>query len=311
MKVYRAGVDPAHPQGGRVSQWLDSLPVGSKVPLSGPHGRLLYRGGGTFHFVLPRSLVPDAARIVPPPVPGTAPFYGSLHASRKESSSSSSTGASTASASGSGSGSAAAGRSRGSRRGGRSAVIERSVRHVGMVAGGTGITPMLQLLRAMLAEKGSDVKVSLLVANRSPEDILCADELHQLSKHPNVDVAYTVDRVPDSCKNTRHTTTTTPQDRKTALLLCHLNLDCPSPPCTHAQTKENGKACLATSHHTCLHAPCHPQRRQAVRCCLPVALQSCSPELWRLQCEPWDTPDTSIFSFKARTHKLSVLTTSR
>ena len=81
-----------------------------------------------------------------------------------------------------------------------------------MVAGGTGITPMLQLLRAMLAEKGSDVKVSLLVANRSPEDILCADELQQLSKHPNVDVAYTVDRVPDSCNNTHHTTTTPPQD---------------------------------------------------------------------------------------------------
>eukprot|EP00760_Papus_ankaliazontas_P017165 PhM_4_TR17050/c0_g1_i4/m.94813/K00326/E1.6.2.2; cytochrome-b5 reductase len=46
-------------------------------------------------------------------------------------------------------------------------------RKVGMVAGGTGITPMLQLARAMLRDPEDTTEISLLFANQTEDDILC------------------------------------------------------------------------------------------------------------------------------------------
>lgn len=48
---------------------------------------------------------------------------------------------------------------------------------IGMIAGGTGITPMLQALHAVLGTKGDDTQVSVLVGNRTREDILAGDML--------------------------------------------------------------------------------------------------------------------------------------
>ena len=46
----------------------------------------------------------------------------------------------------------------------------RSVKHVGMLAGGTGITPMLQISDEIFREGNNDkTKVSLLFANQSEE----------------------------------------------------------------------------------------------------------------------------------------------
>lgn len=50
-------------------------------------------------------------------------------------------------------------------------------KHIGMVAGGTGITPMYQLIRAICADESDDTKVSLLYANNNEEDILLKEEL--------------------------------------------------------------------------------------------------------------------------------------
>jgi nitrate reductase (NAD(P)H) len=58
---------------------------------------------------------------------------------------------------------------------------ERRVREIGMVCGGSGITPILQVLRAILQDPlDGDTKVWVLDANRNFEDILCRDELDQL-----------------------------------------------------------------------------------------------------------------------------------
>lgn len=52
---------------------------------------------------------------------------------------------------------------------------------VAMVAGGTGITPMYQLIRAMLDDKQDTTRMWLLYANRSEDDILLGAELDALA----------------------------------------------------------------------------------------------------------------------------------
>lgn len=60
-------------------------------------------------------------------------------------------------------------------------------RHIGMIAGGTGITPMLQIIRAIIRNRprngGNDTtKIDLVFANVLPEDILLQEQLDQLEK---------------------------------------------------------------------------------------------------------------------------------
>ncbi|KAF8466677.1 hypothetical protein BDZ91DRAFT_848794 [Kalaharituber pfeilii] len=54
------------------------------------------------------------------------------------------------------------------------------VRAFGMIAGGTGITPMLQIIRAILMNDEDNTKVDLIFANVGIEDILLKDELDDL-----------------------------------------------------------------------------------------------------------------------------------
>ena len=59
-------------------------------------------------------------------------------------------------------------------------------RELGMIAGGTGITPMLQIIRAALKNPADKTKLSLIYANVNPEDILLKAELDELaSAHPS------------------------------------------------------------------------------------------------------------------------------
>ncbi len=63
-------------------------------------------------------------------------------------------------------------------------------------AGGTGITPMLQLIRDIFRNTSDRTELALLFANQSEEDILLRDELEQVKKeHPDkFQLWYTVDR---------------------------------------------------------------------------------------------------------------------
>ncbi|PYH49156.1 cytochrome b5 reductase family protein [Aspergillus saccharolyticus JOP 1030-1] len=60
-------------------------------------------------------------------------------------------------------------------------------RHIGMIAGGTGITPMYQIIKAIIRNRprngGNDnTQIDLIFANVNPDDILMKDELEQLAK---------------------------------------------------------------------------------------------------------------------------------
>ncbi|EYC13300.1 hypothetical protein Y032_0044g902, partial [Ancylostoma ceylanicum] len=75
---------------------------------------------------------------------------------------------------------------------------ERVFKSISMIAGGTGITPMLQIISAILKSDDDNTHISLLFANQSEEDILCRKELDELAlKHSDrFKVWYTVDRPP-------------------------------------------------------------------------------------------------------------------
>lgn len=68
-------------------------------------------------------------------------------------------------------------------------------KEIGMLAGGTGITPMLQVVNEILKRPEDKTKVSLIFANVSEKDILCKPEIDALvAKHPNFTVHYVVDK---------------------------------------------------------------------------------------------------------------------
>ncbi|XP_012279791.1 NADH-cytochrome b5 reductase 2 isoform X2 [Orussus abietinus] len=131
IKVYFKNVHPKFPEGGKMSQYLESLKIGETIDFRGPSGRLIYKGNGTFAIKLLRKDPP----------------------------------------------------------------VEYHMKKVVMIAGGTGITPMLQLIREIICDPSDHTKVSLLFANQTEKDILLRDELEDISrKHSDqVKLWYTVD----------------------------------------------------------------------------------------------------------------------
>lgn len=77
-----------------------------------------------------------------------------------------------------------------------------NVKKVNMIAGGSGITPMLQLINEILKRSGDDTQLALLYANQSEQDILLRDDLDVLAaKHQEqFKVWYTVDRASETWK---------------------------------------------------------------------------------------------------------------
>lgn len=78
----------------------------------------------------------------------------------------------------------------------RNGVKSYTKRKFGMVAGGTGITPMLQIIRAILNDPRDKSEVWLLFANQTEEDIFLREELERLPKD-RFHLWFTVDRPPE------------------------------------------------------------------------------------------------------------------
>jgi cytochrome-b5 reductase len=68
--------------------------------------------------------------------------------------------------------------------------------HVTMIAGGTGITPIFQLMEAMTANTDDKTTIHLLYGSQTPQDILIKPLIDKMvSEHPTrVKVSYYVDR---------------------------------------------------------------------------------------------------------------------
>ncbi|RVX10989.1 NADH-cytochrome b5 reductase-like protein [Vitis vinifera] len=66
-------------------------------------------------------------------------------------------------------------------------------KQIGMIAGGTGITPMLQIIEAILKNPDDKTQVSLIYANVSPDDILLKKKLDMLAAtHPNLKIIHQI-----------------------------------------------------------------------------------------------------------------------
>lgn len=103
VKIYKANVNPKFPEGGKMSQHLDSLKINDAIDVKGPKGHMEYLEGGNF-WVKPL---------------------------------------------------------------GKPKSI-RQTNQIIMIAGGTGITPVLQILHFIFKNPGDPkVKVTLLFANQS------------------------------------------------------------------------------------------------------------------------------------------------
>ncbi|KAK4043887.1 hypothetical protein C8A01DRAFT_43257 [Parachaetomium inaequale] len=72
-------------------------------------------------------------------------------------------------------------------------------RSIGMVAGGTGITPMYQVVRAICEDPEDETHVSLVYANRGEGDILLREELEELARRypAKLTVWYLLDVAPE------------------------------------------------------------------------------------------------------------------
>lgn len=132
LKVYFRNVNPRFPDGGKLSQHLESMAIGDSIQVRGPSGNLTYQGLGEFAIRKNKTSEP----------------------------------------------------------------VRANFNQIGMIAGGTGITPMLQIVRAVLKNEADQTKMWLLLANQSENDILLRKEMDDAEKeHPNrLKVWYTVDR---------------------------------------------------------------------------------------------------------------------
>ena len=70
-----------------------------------------------------------------------------------------------------------------------------------MIAGGSGITPMIQVLTEILENPDDKTEVSLLFSNRTEDDIIAKSQLDAAAaKYPNFKVKYVLSRPKDPSK---------------------------------------------------------------------------------------------------------------
>jgi cytochrome-b5 reductase len=138
VKVYFKNVHPKFPDGGKMTQHLESLKIGDHIDVRGPNGLLEYEGKGVFAIRADKKSAPEAKKVT----------------------------------------------------------------KVGMVAGGTGITPMLQIIRHIFKDPEDKTEVFLIFANQTEEDILLRAELDKLvaAHRDSFHLWYTLDRPPADWK---------------------------------------------------------------------------------------------------------------
>ncbi|AET37616.1 cytochrome b5 reductase family protein Ecym_1385 [Eremothecium cymbalariae DBVPG len=78
---------------------------------------------------------------------------------------------------------------------GRFSYVTNSFKRIGMVTGGSAITPMLSVLNKIVTTPEDTTKVSLIYANETENDIMLKEELDELAKkYPNFEVHYVLSK---------------------------------------------------------------------------------------------------------------------
>ena len=75
--------------------------------------------------------------------------------------------------------------------------VANSKKQIGLIAGGTGLTPMLQVADAILSNPEDKTEISFVFANIAEEDILLRKELDErAAAHKNFKVHYVLEKPP-------------------------------------------------------------------------------------------------------------------
>lgn len=53
---------PKFPDGGKMSQYLENMAIGSSIDVRGPSGLLIYRGNGTFDIKADKNAAPSTRK---------------------------------------------------------------------------------------------------------------------------------------------------------------------------------------------------------------------------------------------------------
>lgn len=74
---------------------------------------------------------------------------------------------------------------------------------IGMIAGGTAITPMWQVIQQISSDKEDKTKVTLVYTNKSEKDILLREKFDELAKSdPRFKIVYGLDQLPKGFTST-------------------------------------------------------------------------------------------------------------
>lgn len=95
-----------------------------------------------------------------------------------------------------------------------------AVKHIGMLAGGTGLTPMMQVVMAALRNPRDTCNFYMIYANKTEDDILCLDILNDLVRNSKgrFKLHYTLDFPPTAWKH------------KTGFITAEMIKECLPPP---------------------------------------------------------------------------------
>lgn len=73
--------------------------------------------------------------------------------------------------------------------------------HIGLIAGGTGLTPCLQVIQQILKDPEDKTKVDFIYGNLKESDILLREDLDRLAKeHEQFNVHYFLNEPPEGWK---------------------------------------------------------------------------------------------------------------
>jgi nitrate reductase (NAD(P)H) len=108
---------------------------------------------------------------------------------------------------------------------------ERRVKRFIMVCGGSGITPIFQVLRAVMKDRDDPTRCTVLDGNRVEEDILCREELDAMAElnKERCDLLYTLSRPEASWTGNKgrmdkalfeRKVGAPPEDRSSLVLIC-------------------------------------------------------------------------------------------
>lgn len=76
---------------------------------------------------------------------------------------------------------------------GRLEYVPNMAKHIGLIAGGSGITPILQVITRVITTPEDNTRLTLLFGNETENDILLKAELEEIAKkYPGFEVHYTV-----------------------------------------------------------------------------------------------------------------------